>query len=102
MDREQGFVSEELQKRAATFLVLDEVPFGQLNPLGLNPSVDVGIVKTYGVAYNTLIGKTIIAFARSRQSVLSWIQANPDNSMFVPDQLRDSIRYGHPSPLFIL
>ncbi|VAH37040.1 unnamed protein product [Triticum turgidum subsp. durum] len=90
-DKEQGFDSEELQKRAATFWVLNEVPFGQLNPLGLNPSIDVGIVKTYGVAYNTLIGKTIIAFARSQQSVLSWI-ANPDNSMFVRDQLRNSIR----------
>ncbi|XP_037487364.1 uncharacterized protein LOC119365813 [Triticum dicoccoides] len=90
-DIEQGFDSEELQKRAATFWVLNEVPFGQLNPLGLNPSVDVGIVKTYGVAYNTLIGKTIIALARSQQSVLSWI-ANPNNSIFVRDQLRNSIR----------
>ncbi|XBI58258.1 hypothetical protein VPH35_039507 [Triticum aestivum] len=90
-NKDEGFDSTAVKKRPATFLVENEVPFGQLNVIGLNPHFDIGIVKTHGVAYNTQIGRTVTAFAHSSQSVHSWLQSL-NNQGFIPPVLRDCIR----------
>ncbi|KAF7084498.1 hypothetical protein CFC21_088105 [Triticum aestivum] len=90
---EEGFHSTEVQKLAATFLVENELPFNQLDSIGLNPEIDIGIVKTHGVAYNREIARTVTAYAHIPQSVDSWLNSlSIQGSVDVPTILKDSIR----------